>query len=239
MIPMLRTLSTAAAVTLALIALPPAFAADDKMPRTISLTGHGEVRQAPDIAIVSIGVLSQAPAADEALAANTAAMQAAFAALKTAGIEDKDIQTANFMVQPRYDYNNEGRAPKLVGYDVSNTVSVTVRKLEALGAMLDRVVAAGSNQINGIQFDVSSPDAALDAARKLAVADARRKAEIYAAAGNVVLGDIIAISEGVEFRPPEPVLRAKAMRAEMTADVPIAQGEQRLGIDVNIVWDIR
>ena len=237
---MLRTLFAASALTLAAAFLSPAFAAGQPMSRTISLTGHGEVRVAPDMAIVSIGVLSQSATAAKALAANTAAMQSIFAALKAASIADKDVQTSNFMVQPRYQYNNEGKPPLLDGYDVSNNVTVTVRQLDTLGAILDHAVSAGSNQINGIQFQLAKPDAALDEARKLAVEDARRKAMIYAAAGGVTLGNILSISEGGGFEPPVPMLRAKAMRADgMAADVPVAQGEQALTVDVNMVWDIK
>ena len=237
---MFRSLLAASALTIAAAFFTPALAGDDKLPRTLSINGHGEVRQAPDLANVNVGVTSQAPAANEALAANSQAMQAIFAALKTAGIADKDVQTSNFMVQPRYDYNNEGRPPRLVGYDVSNSVTITVRLLDGLGAVLDQVVQSGSNQINGIQFDIANPQAATDEARKLAVADARRKAEIYAAAGGVKLGDIVSISEGVAYQPPAPIMRAKAMRAEaMAAAPPIAQGEQTLGVDVTIVWEIK
>lgn len=237
---MFRSLLAASALTIAAAFFTPAHAGDDKLPRTLSISGHGEVRQAPDLAIVNVGVTSQAPAANEALAANSQAMQAIFAALKAAGIADKDVQTSNFMVQPRYDYNNEGRPPRLVGYDVSNSVTVTVRQLDGLGKVLDQVVQSGSNQINGIQFDIANPQDATDEARKLAVADARRKAEIYAAAGGVKLGDIVSISEGVAYQPPVPIMRAKAMRAEaMDAAPPIAQGEQTLGVDVSIVWEIK
>ena len=136
---------------------------------------------------MTTGVLSQGATAAEALAANTSAMNALFAALKDAGIADKDVQTSNFMVQPRYNFQ-DNKAPELVGYDVSNNVTVTVRKIGDLGALLDKVVQAGSNQINGIGFEVSEPDAALDEARKLATADATRKAKIYAEAMGVSLG---------------------------------------------------
>ena len=163
-----------------------------------------------------------------------------FDALKTAGIAAKDIQTSNFTVQPRYQYNNNGKPPLLDGYDVSNTVTVTVRKLDSLGNVLDKAVSAGSNQINGIQFQVSKPETAEDEARKLAVEDAHRKAMIYAKAGNVALGDIASISEGGGFEPPVPMLRAKAMSADGSSSAPpIAGGEQALGIDVNIVWVIK
>ncbi len=237
---MLRTLFASAALTLAVACHAPAFAADSKVERTITVSGHGEARVVPDLAIVSIGVLSQSATAAQALAANSTAMQTIFDALKTAGIAAKDIQTSNFTVQPRYQYNNDGKPPLLDGYDVSNTVTVTVRKLDSLGNVLDKAVSAGSNQINGIQFQVSKPETAEDEARKLAVEDAHRKAMIYAKAGNVALGDIASISEGGGFEPPVPMLRAKAMSADGTSSAPpIAGGEQALGIDVNIVWVIK
>uniref|UniRef100_UPI003593DF63 SIMPL domain-containing protein n=1 Tax=Aestuariivirga sp. TaxID=2650926 RepID=UPI003593DF63 len=190
--------ATAFATLLAATVVPTANAEDAKMmPRVISLSGHGEVRIVPDMASVNAGVMSQAATAGEALTANTAAMNAIFAALKEAGIEAKDIQTSNFMVQPRYDYNNNnGQAPRLVGYDVSNTVSVTVRKLDQLGTLLDTLVKAGSNQINGVFFQVSEPEAALDEARKRAAADATRKANLYAATMGLTLGPVVSISEG-------------------------------------------
>ena len=237
---MFRILLAATAISLAAMFNAPAHAGDQTMPRTISLTGHGEVRVAPDLAIVSIGVLSQSATAGQALAANSTAMQAIFDALQAAGLAAKDIQTSNFTVQPRYQYNNEGKPPLLDGYDVSNNVTVTVRKLDSLGNVLDKAVSAGSNQINGIQFQVSKPEFAEDEARKLAFEDARHKAMIYATAANVALGEIVSITEGSGFEPPVPMLRAKAMSAEGASSAPpIAGGEQALGIDINIVWVIK
>lgn len=237
---MQRLTLAASALAVLLAAVSPSFADEVKMPRTISLSGHGEVKSAPDMAYVTTGVTTQAATAAEALAANTAAMNTLFTALKDAGIEEKDMQTSNFMVQPRYDYNDGKQPPLLVGYDVSNTVTVTVRKLEGLGALLDKVVQAGSNQINGITFDISKPDAAMDEARKLAAADAAHKAKIYAEAMGVTLGPVLSVSEGVNNQPPVPMLRGKVMMAEAAAaPVPVAAGEQALGIDVNVTWEIK
>jgi uncharacterized protein YggE len=236
---MLRPTIAAAAIAATLAAASPALAQDNKMPRLISLSGNGEVRRAPDIAFVTTGVLSQGATAAEALAANTSAMNALFAALKDAGIADKDVQTSNFMVQPRYNFQ-ENKAPELVGYDVSNNVTITVRKIGDLGALLDKVVQAGSNQINGIGFDVSEPSASLDQARKLATEDATRKAKIYAEAMGVTLGPVMSISEGVSYQPPTPMARGKVMMADAAAaPVPVAAGEQRLSVDVNITWEIK
>jgi uncharacterized protein YggE len=236
---MLRPTFAAAAIAATLAAASPALAQDAKMPRLISLSGNGEVRRAPDIAFVTTGVLSQGATAAEALAANTSAMNALFAALKDSGIADKDVQTSNFMVQPRYNFQ-DNKAPELVGYDVSNNVTITVRKIGDLGAMLDKVVQAGSNQINGIGFDVSEPSASLDEARKLATEDATRKAKIYAEAMGVTLGAVMSISEGVNYQPPMPMARGKVMMADAaSAPVPVAAGEQRLSVDVNITWEIK
>ena len=234
-----RLTVAAAALAATLAAASPALAEDTRMPRLISLSGHGEMRMAPDMAFVTTGVLSQGVTAADALAANTAAMNALFAALTGAGIAEKDVQTSNFFVQPRYNFQ-DGKAPELIGYDVSNTVTVIVRKIGDLGPLLDKVVQAGSNQINGIGFEVSKPDAALDEARKLATADATRKAKIYAEAMGVGLGRVMSISEGVNYQPPMPMARSKVMMADAAAaPVPVAAGEHTLSVDVNITWEIQ
>jgi uncharacterized protein YggE len=221
------------------IAVPAAMADQVNPPRSISLTGHGEVQVAPDMALVTIGTVDQAATAAEALAANNASMAAIMAVLRDAGIADKDIQTSNFLVQPRYDYGNSAQPPRLVGYEVSNTLTVTVRKLATLGALLDKSVASGSNRIDGISFQLADPDSALDEARRRAAADATRKARLYAAALGVNLGPILSVSESGGLPPPVP-MQMKTMGAEaMSAEVPIARGEQTVSVDVNIVWEIR
>lgn len=227
------------AVFLALIlAVTPALAEESKLVRTISISGHGEVRAVPDVASISIGVTTQGATAREALDGNTKAMKALLDTLKQAGIDARDMATSNFSVGPRLDYgNNNGQPPKVVGYDVNNMVTVTVRKIDDLGGLLDVAVSTGSNTINGISFSVTKPDAMLDEARKAAVADARHKAEIYAAAGGFKLGDIITVSEGAAYQPPMPYM-VKSARAEGAADVPIAQGEQALTVDVSITYQI-
>ena len=232
-------LALAAGLLGAMLVLTPAAAQETKPPRSISLAGHGEVQMAPDLALVSIGTIDQGPTAAEALAANGKSMAAIMAALKEAGIADKDMQTANFLVQPRYDYGNSTEPPRLVGYEVSNTLDVTVRHIEALGAILDKSVASGSNRIDGIAFQLADPDRALDEARKRAAADAARKARLYAAALGVSLGPVLSVAESGGL-PPPIVMRVKTMGAEAaSADVPIARGEQTIAVDVNIVWEIK
>ncbi len=228
----------AAAATLTTI---PSLAQESKtMPRVFSLNGHGEVKARPDMAVVNVGVMTQAQTAREALSENTKAMEKIFASLKAAGIEAKDIQTSNFMVNPRYQYDpNNAQPPRVIGYDVSNTVAVSVRKLDTLGLVLDTVVSEGSNQVNGVMFAIADDAKLQDEARKLAVADAERKAKLYAETVRITLGPIMSLSEG-NVQPPQPVFYGKAMRADAAPSaVPIAEGEQTVAIDVNITWEIK
>lgn len=233
-------LKTIAALFIVSALAAPAWAEDSKMVRTIQLAGHGEVRQAPDLAVVSTGVLTSAADAKAALAANTKAMSALLATIKTAGVEDKDVQTSNFSVQPQYDYgqNNNGQPPKLTGYQVSNMVTVTLRKIDSVGDVLDKMVSAGSNQVSGISFSIADPQAALDEARKAAMADALHKANVLSAAAGVKLGSIVSLSEGGgTVQPPIVMMRAKAAPMD-AAPVPMAEGEQIVGADINVIWTI-
>ncbi len=229
----------ASTLILGTAALTPSFAQESKIVRSITISGHGEVKAVPDVASISMGVSSMADTARAALDANTAAMLKLMEALKQAGIDPRDIATSNFSINPRMEFPRDGNGPaKLVGYDVNNQVNVVVREISKLGVVLDAGVTAGSNQIYGIAFSVSKPEAMLDEARKKAVVEARRKAEIYAAAAGFTLGDIISFTEGGAYQPPQPI--AYAAKAEGAADaVPIAQGEQALAIDVNVVWGMK
>ncbi len=240
---MLKNVFAATAILIAtLITMAPTatFAEDMKMNRLISISGHGEVRAVPDMAVINMGVVSSSETARAALDANTKAMTELMGNLKAANIDDKDIATSNFSVNPRMDYGqNGGQVPKLVGYDVTNAVTVIVHKIGGLGALLDKAVTSGSNQINGISFSVSNPDEAMDEARKLAVKDATHKAQIYASAASINLGNIMSISESSGMAEPQVMFsRAKTMAAD-TAPVPIAQGSQVISVDVNISWELK
>jgi uncharacterized protein len=232
---MLRVVIAVFAVLVA-FAANPAFSEESKVTRMISVVGQGEVRVVPDVASVTIGVTGTAPAAREALDENNKAMNALLDVLKKAGIEPRDIATSNFSLGPRYDYNNNNQ-PKLLGYDVSNTVTVTVRKIDDLGGLLDVAVTAGSNQINGISFSISKPDAAMDEARKLAMADAKHRAEVYAGAGGIAVGDVLGVSETIAAVPVP--MEFKQARAQSADAVPVAQGEQVLRVDVNVTYAIK
>jgi uncharacterized protein YggE len=212
----------------ALLALPAWAAA----PRTISITGHGEARGRPDVALIQAGVVTDAPTAAAALSANSTRMNTVFAALKKLGVADRNIQTSGFSVFPQYENNNTHR---ITGYQVSNTVSVRLEDVNRTGPTLDALVAAGANQMNRIGFDIAKPEPLLDQARADAVADARHRAQVYAKAAGLTLGSIQSISENGAFAPPRPMYRMAMTAADAT---PVAPGEETLSANVTMVWEI-
>lgn len=208
-------------------------------PRTISVMGLGEAKAKPDMAVINSGVLTEAPTARDALAKNTAAMSSVIDALKKAGIAEQDIQTSNFSVSPQYPpyQPNQHQAPRISGYQVSNQVTVRVKNLAKLGTILDALVQVGANQINGIAFDIDQPKPLQNEASKLAVADARAKAELYAASAHVSLGRVLQISEMTGFTGPQPVYAMDKMAVQNA--VPIAPGQQTLSANISIVYEIQ
>jgi hypothetical protein len=202
----------------------------------LHVAAESQVRAAPDLATITLGVQTDAATAQAALAENAKRMQAVFAALKKAGVADKDVQTSNLSIAPQYAYA-EREPPKLTGYQASNQVSVIVRDLKRLGATVDAVVGSGSNQVNGVTFGLADPDRALDQARKDAVAKARARAELYAQAAGLKVARIVAISEGGDAAiPPMPMPMAKMAMAEAT---PTAPGELALSVTVNVAFELR
>jgi uncharacterized protein YggE len=194
----------------------------------IRVAGTGEISAAPDTGHLTAGVVSEAPSAAEAVRANGTAMERVLAALETAGIERKDVQTSGFSVWPVYAEATEPTAaPRITGYRVSNQVSVRVAGVEKVGGVLDQLVAAGANEMGGVSFSIGDPEPLLDEARKRALADARRKAELYAAAAGVRLGRLLGIDE-TGAGPPGPLPRAARMEA--SAAVPIAPGQVELSV---------
>ena len=210
---------------------------------SITIEGRGEVTAAPDMAQINSGVTTQGATAREALDANSAAMTDLITQLKAAGIEARDIQTSGFSVNPNYVYTEErdengySLPPKINGYQVANTVAVTVRALDTLGAILDKSVTIGANTISGVTFEVADLSALYDEARKAAFADARAKAELYATAAGGTLNEINSISESQAFDSPQPVAMY-SMRAEAAADVPVEGGELAFAINVNVQWEL-
>ena len=203
--------------------------------RTLAMTGSATAKAAPDLADISAGVTSDAPTAAAALAANSASMNRLFAALDRLGVTRKNVQTSNFNISPVYASRTPNEAQRLTGYRVNNEVHVIVEDIAKVGATLDALVAAGANQMNGLSFAIRDPAPLLAKARADAVADARLRAQQYAAAAGVTLGSVQSISEG-GAEPPRPMYRVMAMAA---APTPIAAGEESVNASVTIVWEIR
>lgn len=207
----------------------------DDMERTISVTGEGKAVAKPDMAIIHTGVVTQAPTAKEALAANTKAMEQVISELNDRQVKPEDVQTSQFSVHPVYKHDERGRtAPEITGYQVTNQVRVRVRKLDRLGDVLDGLVQAGSNQMSGISFGLNEPQGVLDNARVEAIADARRRAELYAKAAGVRAGKVLKINEqNVRFPQPVAMARSYAMEA---SSVPVAAGEEEFRVTIDVTF---
>jgi len=211
-----------------------AFSKDDL--RTVTVSGTGAVTSPADTAQITVGVISEDDTARKALDENIDAMSKVVDELKKQGIAAKDIQTVNFSVNPRYQQAKNGKKPKIVGYRVTNTVNITVRKLSRLGDILDQVVTSGSNQIGGVRFSVEEPSKLQDEARKEAMKDGIRKAKLLAKAANASLGKVLKIHENYGAQP-----RPRQMYTRMEAgarDVPIQPGEQTLRAQVTVTWEL-
>jgi uncharacterized protein YggE len=210
-------------------------AADDDLAPSLTVTGKGKASAPPDMAEVHAGVTTQADSAAAALEQNSADMAKLLDVAREQGIAKKDIQTSQFRIAPRYQQDPKHKQTnEIVGYQVTNQVRITVGDLDALGALLDKVVAAGANQVHGINFSIAEPEHLLDRARREAMADARRKAELYAKAGDVRLGRTLLIQEGAARVPqPRPVRYFSEARA---ASAPIAQGELDFMVSIQITY---
>ena len=216
----------------------PLSAEEKSMERTVTVSASGTVSAEPDEAKISTGVSSEAKTAREAMSKNTDAMKKVITELKTQGIESKDIQTTQFNVEPVYVYPKEGQPPVVTGYRVNNMVSVCVKNLDKLGAVLDQLVTVGANQVNGISFEVNTAETLKDEARKDAMANALRRAKLLAVAGGADVGEVVQISEDVTNTGPQPMMyaRAKAMSAEAA---PIERGSQQLEARVTVTWKLK
>ena len=217
-----------ACVIAAAVHAPLSARADDRL---VTVTGEATVAVAPDAAVIRIGVTMQGKTAREASEANAKQMTAVLAAIKDAGIADRDVQTSRLSLQPQYDPNKSGTA-RLLGFQVTNQVTVKMHDIDKLPAILDRAIGAGANEMSGIQFVVSEQSKLLDQARGEAIADAYRKASLYAHAAGVKVGHVVAITEEGSAPPPRPM---QALRA---GAVPVAPGEQTLQAVVTVSYEL-
>jgi uncharacterized protein YggE len=233
-----RSLSTLLLMAAATVA-PLAASAQERTMPTISVVGEGVAVAAPDMAIVTVGVVSQAPRAGDALAQNSKLIAEVVAAAKGAGIEARDLETSQISLRPQYTYPGQGsRAPpKLTAYEASNTVSIRVRALDKLGGLLDRLVTSGANQIRNVELTIAEPGPLRDQARASAMKDAMRKAQLLADAAGVRIVRLFSAAE--EFSdPPRPLMRMSAEAASARAPVPVEAGEQEIRGRVSAVFEI-
>jgi uncharacterized protein len=206
---------------------------------SISVTGTGKILYVPDLGYIHVGISAEGVTAAEAWKKNEAVVKKIFDALKDLGLEEKDFKTSNLNVQPRY-LHKKDEAPKFLGYTVTYDLVVRVRKLDQMGALLDRMVAAGANRNMNVSFGCSNLDELMDQARTKAVADARKRANLYVtgASPNARLGDVLGISDTPNY-PQGRMFPIDAMAVkEGAASLPIAAGEQEMSVTVNIRWAI-
>lgn len=249
----MRNLPLAAALALGLGTVTPAVAQQigsaaviEQGHTLLTVNAQGSSTRTPDMALFTAGVTTQGKTASEALAENSTRMTAVMAALKKAGIADKDIQTSNLNVSPRYappvrqpDGSYDGGDRQIIGYQANNSVTVRQRKLNDYGKVIDALVNAGANQVNGPDFTLANPDAAQDEARSDAVRTARQRANLYAQAAGMKVLRIVSISEGGGYSP-EIMVTAKRMSSDSMASAPppVAAGELELNVNVTVQFEL-
>jgi uncharacterized protein YggE len=240
----LARIALQAALALAALAGASAWASASEPSPRILVSGQGSAEIAPDMAVLQLIVTREADTARAALDANSAAMAQVIKALRGEGIAERDIQTDNFSIQPKYVYppqtsQGEHQPPRIVGYTVRNGLAVRVRDLGKLGAIMDQSVTLGVNEGGNILFTNDDPSAVIDQARASAVKDAMARAKTLAAAAGVRLGKVLEISEQSYTPAPAPMMRAEMMMAAPAADaVPVAAGESSYEVTVSLTYAI-
>ncbi|MBN8608574.1 MAG: SIMPL domain-containing protein [Caulobacterales bacterium] len=240
--------AAAAFAVMATVAVPGAAVAQTVTPEhaqsgvqgtLLSVSAEGTSEARPDLATISLGVTTEGQTAQAALQENSRRMAALNQALRRAGIAERDIQTSNVSVYPQQQYR-ENQPPLITGYQANNTVTAKIRNINNTGRVIDAAVAAGGNNINGVTFSHADPDAQLDAARRDAIAEARRRAELYANALGMRVNRIVAVSEGGGYSPPIPYPMAARMDAVAAAPPPpIAPGEIETRVSVSVTFELR
>jgi hypothetical protein len=233
-------LALVVAATLAPLA---AFAHDEpRKEPVIVVTGDGKAAVAPDLAIVTLSVAETRTTAREAMDVTNKGMAAVIAALKAEGVAPRDLQTSGLSIQAQYVYpeNNDGvpKPPVLTGYAVSNTLTVRLRDIAKVGAVVDKAVTLGVNQGGDIRFTNDDPAAALKAARTEAVKDAIDKARTLADAAGIKLGPILEITENDSPDGPQPMMSARMAKDDGAEDAPVEAGENSYAVSVNVTFAI-
>lgn len=203
----------------------------------LDIVAQGSVKRVPDIAIISAGVLTTARDAKSAMAANATAMARVLAALRSAGVAERDMATAQIGLSPQYRYA-DNQAPMVTGYQATNSVTVRFRDIAKSGAILDALVAAGSNQISGPTLTIDKPETAMDEARTDAIKIARARADLYAKAAGLTVKRIVAISETMAMPQPMPMAYARGAMMQAEAKSEVVPGEQDVGVAVNVTFEL-
>lgn len=239
----LRPLALAAALVLGTTAMTataqtPAIASAPNDGTWLSISAQAEAKRVPDVARISAGVVTQAGDANAAMRANAEQMDKVMAAIRAAGITERDVQTSGISLNPQYRYA-ENQPPTITGYQASNTVSLTVRDVARLGRVLDALAASGANQIHGPSFEIDQPEAVYDEARQAALAKAQARADMYARTLGLRVRRIVSISEGGGFSPPVPMMRAMAMDAGYASkETAVSPGETTLSANLDVVFEL-
>lgn len=205
-------------------------------PSTLTVTGEGTAAAVPDVLVINVGVSTRGETPAEALASNSTQMQSVIDAVLGAGIAETDVSTSGFYISPIYDdqrYAEGNQTPRILGYEVGNQVTIRVRDVATSSDILDGVVAAGANQINGISFEIADPQPLQDAAMRDAIADARRQAELMADAAGMRIVGILSINSS--NGAPQPMYDAVQFARSAT---PIMTGQQSISASATLTFEI-
>ena len=203
----------------------------------LSVSAQAEAKRVPDVATISAGVVTQAADANAAMRANAVQMDKVMAAIKAAGIAERDIQTSGINLNPQYKYV-ENQEPTITGYQANNTVNLKVRDIGKLGKVLDALVASGANQVNGPSFEIDQPEEAYDEARRGALEKAQARAAMYAKTLGLRVRRIVSISEGAGFQPPRPMPMMAMARGKAEMDTAVSPGETTLSANLDVVFEL-
>ncbi len=203
----------------------------------LSVTAQAEASRVPDVATLSAGVVTQSADANTAMRDNAAQMDKVMAAIRKAGIAERDIQTSGINVHPQYRYA-ENQPPAITGYQASNTVSLKVRDIGKLGQVLDALVASGANQVNGPGFEIDKPEAVYDEARREALKLAQARARMYASELGLKVRHIVSIDEGGGFHQPPPMPMMAMAREQKAYDTAVSPGETTLTANLSVVFEL-
>ncbi len=206
---------------------------------TVTATGEGKALAAPDQAEMSFGVTTQGTDSKKVLDDASKQAEKIIAALKKAGVDDKDLQTSGVNLYPQQDYR-EGQAPRITGYQASVQVRATIKKIDSTGDVITAAAGAGATDINGPTFTLSEQATSRAEAIDKAVADARARAEIMAKAAGKSIGDVVSISEsGVSVPPIYYYGDARGAAKDALASVPIEAGTLDVTANVTVVFELK